>query len=93
MNLGRLSHDQGQPHPYNGDQSFYNLNEGGSTERVLLILVRRVARNVEQGRENFDQVMEICANSRVNTVRLRHLTGDQDLERTHTNALQVDLNV
>ena len=92
MNLGRLSHEQGQPPPYNGDRSFYNLNEGGSPDRVLPILVRRVARNVEQGRTNFNQAMEIHANSGVNTVRLCHLNDEQELTRTHTDAQQIELN-
>ena len=44
--LDRWSHEQGQPHPYNGDRRFYNLNERGSADRALPIIVR-VARNVE----------------------------------------------
>ncbi|KAL7610638.1 hypothetical protein Lser_V15G13684 [Lactuca serriola] len=49
-NLGRWSQEQGQTILYNGDRSFYNLSEGGSADRVLPILVRKVARNDEQGR-------------------------------------------
>ena len=90
--MGRWSQEQGQPPPYNSDRSLYNLNEGGSTDRFLPILVRCVARNAEQGRANFNQVMEIHANSRVNKVRLHHLTDDQNLERTCTDAQQVELN-
>ena len=55
-------------------------------------MVRRAARNVEHGRANIDQIMEIRAKSEVNTVRLRHLTDEQDFERFRTDALQVELN-
>ena len=68
------------------------MNEGGSTDKFVPILVRRVARNVEQGIANFDQGMEICENSGVNTVRFCHLTNVQDFERSRTDALQVELN-
>ena len=47
-NLNRWSRKQDQPLPYNGDRSFYNLSEGGSANRVLPILVQRIARNDEQ---------------------------------------------
>ena len=45
--LDRWSHEQGQPRPYNGDRRFYNVDGGGSADRSLPIIIRRVARNVE----------------------------------------------
>ena len=79
-NLNRWSDEQGQPLPYFGDRSFYNVSEGGSADRALPVIIRRIARNVEQGRAAIDRVMEIDANSGVNTVRIRRL--EEDMERT-----------
>ena len=67
------------------------MSEGGSANKILPILVCRVSRNVEQGRAAIDQVMEVRANSGVNTVRLRHLNKDQELTSTHTDALHREL--
>jgi len=85
--LNRWSDEQGQPLPYFGDRSFYNVSEGGSADRALPVIIRRIARNVEQGRAAIDRVMEIDANSGVNTVRIRRL--EEDIERTRrTNKTQ-----
>ena len=62
------------------NRSFYNVSEGGSADRALPVMVRRIARNVEQGRAAIDRVIEIDANSGVNTIRIRHL--EEALERT-----------
>ncbi|CAI9260222.1 unnamed protein product [Lactuca saligna] len=78
--LNRWSEEQGQPLPYFGDRSFHNVSNGGSADRALPVIIRRIARNVEQGRAAIDQVMEIEANSGVNTVRIRCL--EEDMERT-----------
>ena len=43
--LETWNQEQDQPIPYNGDRSLYNVSEGGSTDRVLPIMVRRIARN------------------------------------------------
>ena len=72
-NLNRWSDEQGQPLPYFRDRTFYNVSEGGSADRALPVMVCRIARNVEQGRATIDRVMEVDANSGVNTVRIRHL--------------------
>lgn len=66
--LNRWSDEQGQPLPYFGDQSFYNVSEGGSADRALPVIIRRIARNVEQGRAAIDRIMEIDANSGVNSL-------------------------
>ena len=79
-NLNRWSDEQGQPLPCFGDRSFYNVSEGGSAYRALPVIIRRIARNVEQGRAAIDRVMEIDANSGVNTVCIRRL--EEDMERT-----------
>ena len=41
--LETWSQGQDQPMPFNGDRSFYDLSNGGSADRILPILVRRVA--------------------------------------------------
>ena len=79
-NLNRWSDEQGQPLPYFGDRSFYNVSEGGSAERALPVIICRIARNVEQGRAAIDRVIEFDAISGVNTVRIRRL--EEDIERT-----------
>ena len=90
--LWQVEPQTGTTTSYKGDRSLYNLKEGGSEDRVLPIMVHRTTRNTEQGRENFDQVMEIRANFGVNTVRLRRLIDDQDFERSCNDALHVELN-
>ena len=42
--LETWSQGQDQPMPFDGDRSFYDLSEGGSADRVLPILARRVVR-------------------------------------------------
>ena len=91
-NLNRWSDEQGQPLPYFGDQSFYNVSEGGSADRALPVMVRRIARNVEQGRAAIDRVMEIDANSGVNTVRIRHLEEALEGTRRTNDALRHQLS-
>lgn len=79
-NLNRWSDEQGQPLPYNGDRSFYNISKCGSADRALPILVRRIAQNLEQGRAAIGRVAEIDTNTGVNTVRICHLK--ESMERT-----------
>ena len=71
VNLNKWSNEQGQSRPYHGDRSFYNLSEGGSADRVLPILVRRIARIDEQRRTTIHRTEENDANTGVNTVRIR----------------------
>ena len=54
--LETWSEEQDQPMPFNGDRSFYNVNEGSSADRVLPILIRRVARNEIQGRKALQHI-------------------------------------
>ena len=90
-NLNRWSDDQGQPLPYFGDRTFYNVSDGGSADRALPVIIRRIARNVEQGRAAIDRVMEIDANSGVNTVRIRRLEEDMERTRRTNETLQQQL--
>ncbi|KAL7593408.1 hypothetical protein Lser_V15G33885 [Lactuca serriola] len=91
--LETRSQEQGQPMPYNGDRSFYNLSVGGSADRVLPILARRVARNEIQGRTTINQIMEIDANAGVNTVRIRRLEDARDRAMRDNEALLQELAV
>ena len=79
-NLNRWSDEQGQPLPYFGDRTFHNVSDGGSTDRALPVIIRRIARIVEQGGAAVDRVIEIDADSGVNTVSIRRL--EEDMERT-----------
>ena len=45
INLDRLSHEQGQNSPYQGDQNFYNQKARGSANRTLPVLVHHVSHN------------------------------------------------
>jgi len=90
-NLNRWSDEQGQPLPYFGDRTFYNVSDGGSADRALPVIIRRIARNVEQGRAAIDRVMEIDANSGVNTVRIRRLEEDMERTRRTNETLQQQL--
>ncbi|KAL7583091.1 hypothetical protein Lser_V15G45435 [Lactuca serriola] len=90
-NLNHWSDEQGQPLPYFGDRSFYNLNEGGSADQALPVMIRRIARIGEQGREAIDRIMEIDANSGVNTVRIRQLQSTQERTLVRNAALQREL--
>ena len=89
--LNRWSDEQGQPLPFNGDRSFYNINEGGSADRVLPIMVRRIARNIEQGQAAIGKVVEVDANSNLNTVRIHQLEEAMDRTRKTNEALQQQL--
>ena len=86
-NLNTWSHEQGQPIPYNGDRSFYNLTNGGSADRVLPIMVRRISRNTILGQSSINRVLEIDANTGVNTVRIRQLESAHERNLVHNAAL------
>ena len=90
-NLTRWSQEQGQPIPYNGDRSFYNLTEGGSADRVLPIMVRRISRNTILGQATIDRVVEIEANSGVNTVHIRQLESAHERTLVRNANLQREL--
>ncbi|CAH1440060.1 unnamed protein product [Lactuca virosa] len=90
-NLNRWSDEQGQPLPYYRDRSFYDLSRGGSADRARPVMIRRIARNVEQGRAAIDRVMEIDANSGVNTVRIRHLEDAVEGTRRTNETLRQQL--
>ena len=90
-NLITWSHEQGQPIPYNGDRSFYNLTEGGSADRVLPIMVRRISRNTIMAQATINQVLEVDANSGVNTVHIRQLESAHERTLVHNAALQREL--
>ena len=90
-NLNTWSHEQGQPIPYNGDRSFYNLTDGGSADRVLPIMVRRISRNTILGQSSINRVLEIDANTGVNTVRIRQLESAHERALVHNAALQREL--
>ena len=85
--LETLSQEQGQPIPYNGERSFYNLSEGGSADRVLPILVRWVARNTIQGRTALNRIAEFDANLGVNTVRIHRLEDARERAKRHNESL------
>ena len=71
--LETWSEEQDQPMPFNGDRSFYNVNEGSSADRVLPILIRRVARNEIQGRTALQRIEEVNTNARMHTTRTNRL--------------------
>ena len=87
MNLDRWSHEQSQDHPYNGDQSFCNLEERGSADRALPVLVHRAAHNDEQGRSAIDGVVQVSTTTRFNTVHLHHLIRNHETPRDITKTL------
>ena len=90
-NLITWSHEQGQPIPYNGDRSFYNLTEGGSADRVLPIMVRRMSRNSIIAQAAVNQVLEVDANSGVNTVHIRQLESAHERTLVRNANLQREL--
>ena len=75
--------------PFNGDRSFYDLSNGGSADRILPILVRRVARNEIQGRTALHQITEVVADARMHTLRTIRLEDARERsERNHEDLLQ-----
>ena len=75
--------------PFNGDRSFYDLSNGGSADRILPILVRRVARNEIQGRTALHQITEVVAYARMHTLHTIHLEDAHERsERNHETLLQ-----
>ena len=85
------SHEQGQPIPYNGDRNFYNLTEGGSADRVLPIMVRRISQNSIMAQATINQVLEVDANSGVNTVHIRQLESAHERTLVRNANLQREL--
>ena len=87
--LETWSQGQDQPMPFNGDRSFYDLRNGGSADRTLPILVRRVAQNEIQGRTALHQITEVVANARMHTLRtIRLEDARESSERDHEALLQ-----
>ena len=75
--------------PFDGDRSFCDLNNGGLADRVLPILVRRVARNEIQGRTALHQITEVVADARMHTLRTTRLEDAHERsERNHETLLQ-----
>ena len=72
-----------------GDRSFYDLNNGGSADKILPILVCRVARNEIQGRTALHQITEVVADARMHTLRtIRLEDAHARSERNHETLLQ-----
>ena len=75
--------------PFNGDRSFYDLSNGGSADRILPILVRRVARNEIQGRTALHQITEVVTDARMHTLYTIRLEDARERsERNHVTLLQ-----
>ena len=86
--LGTWSQGQDQPITYDGDQSFYDLSNGGSADRILPIVVHRVARNEIQGRTALHQITEVVTNARMHTLRSIRLEDARErYERDHETRL------
>lgn len=73
--------------PFNGDRSFYNLSEGDSADRVLPILIHRVARNEIQGRTTLHRIVEVDANAGMHTIRTILLEDARKRSRRDHEAL------
>lgn len=67
------------------------MSEGGSTDIVLPILVRQIARNGEQGRTTIQRTEENDANTGVNTVCIRQLESTHRTTINQNEALQREL--
>ena len=75
--------------PFSGDRSFYDLSHGGSADRILPILVLRVARNEIQGRTALHQITEVVANARMHTLHTILLEDARERsKRYHETLLQ-----
>ena len=74
---------------FNGDRSFYDLSNGGSADRILPILVRRVDRNEIQSRTTLHQITEVVTNVRMHTLRTIRLEDARErFESNHETLLQ-----
>ena len=91
MDLKQWSREQGQRPPYGMARSFYNLRNGGSADRALPVMVRRIANQGEQARANANQLLDIGATAAVTSVRLRRLDEEHDQTMEHTFSLQKDI--
>ncbi|KAL7599327.1 hypothetical protein Lser_V15G22302 [Lactuca serriola] len=75
--------------PFNGDRSFYDVNEGSTVDRVLPILIRRVARNEIQGRTVLRRIAEVDTNGGMHILRTNSLEHARERsERNHETLLQ-----
>ena len=81
------SEEQNQPMPFNEDRSFYNTREGGSADRVLPILVRRVSRNEIQGRTALQRIVEVDTNGGLHSLRTSRLEHARERSAADHEAL------
>ena len=87
--LETWSQGQDQPMPFNGDRSFYDLSNRGSADRIMPILIRRVAQNKIQGRTALQRIAEVDTNGGMHTLRTNRLEHARERsERDHETLLQ-----
>ena len=86
--LETWSQGQDQPMSSNGDRSFYDLSNGGSSDRIMPILIRRVARNEIQGRTALQRIAEVDTNGGMHMLRTSRLEHARERsERDHKTLL------
>lgn len=69
------------------ERGFYNHDRGGSVDKALPVMVRRITRQGEQARASANQIMEVGATTEVTAVSVHHLDEDHDRTQDHTEAL------
>ncbi|KAL7589059.1 hypothetical protein Lser_V15G40392 [Lactuca serriola] len=87
--LETWSQGQDQPMPFTGDRSFYDLSNGGSADRIMPILIRRVARNEIQDMTALQRIAKVDTNGgmhMLHTSRLEH--ARERSKRDHETLLQ-----
>ena len=65
--LEAWSEDQDQPMPFNGDRSFYNVNEGSSADKVLRIALI----TSERSERNHETLLQALAETRAEVIELQ----------------------
>ncbi|KAL7608978.1 hypothetical protein Lser_V15G12684 [Lactuca serriola] len=87
--LETWSEGKDPPMPFNGDRSFYDLSNGGSADRSMPILIRRVAQNKIQGRTVVQYIAEVDTNGGMHMLRTSCLEHARERsERDHETLLQ-----
>ncbi|KAL7598013.1 hypothetical protein Lser_V15G24330 [Lactuca serriola] len=87
--LETWSQGQDQPMTFNGDRSFYDLSNGGSADRIMPILIRRVARNEIQDRTALQRITKVDTNGGMHMLRTsRREHARERSERDHETLLQ-----
>lgn len=69
-------------------REYYNLTDGGTADKALPIIIRRINRQTNQARISINRILKVNATAQVNTADILRLDEMQEDTDQHTIALQ-----